>query len=268
VTPSPFTAPGPGEVRVWWAELPDGGLGPDGALGDPDDPDDPDGADVGALARHLDEPTRARLRRMLRLEDRDRGVLAHSLARRALAAAVGGDPRDVRLAVSCASCGSHEHGKPYVRGVSGAPEFNLTHSGRVVAVALAPAGLPVGVDVEARRSMDWAPLRRNVFGDDEWAAGDAAADPERERFATWARKEAAVKASGHGLSLGLSKVRTRPGPGGWAASLPCGVGNVTGWDLDTTPAHCGAVAVLLEGPGADAVRAPLVRRVAVSPGEE
>jgi 4'-phosphopantetheinyl transferase len=256
--------PAAGEVAVWWAELPDGGLGDAGALGDADDP-----GSAGALARHLDEPTRARLRRMVRQEDRDRGVLAHSLARRVLAAALGGDPQDVPLDVACAGCGSREHGKPHVRaGVPGAPEFNLTHSGRVVAVVLAPAGMPVGVDVEARRAMDWAPLRRNVFGDEEWHATGAATDPERERFATWARKEAAVKASGHGLSLGLSGVRTQKRPKGWFATLPEGVGKVTGWDLDTTPAHVGAVGVLLGSTPADAVPVPVVHRVKAVPRPE
>ena len=256
--------PAAGEVTVWWAELPDAGLGAAGELGEAGDP-----GSAGVLARHLDEATRARLRRMLRQEDRDRGVLAHSLARRVLAAVVGGEPQDVPLDVACAGCGSREHGKPHVRaGVPGAPEFNLTHSGRMVAVALAPAGRPVGVDVEARRAMDWAPLRRNVFGDDEWHATGAAADPERERFATWARKEAAVKASGHGLSLGLSRVWTQQGAEGWSATLPDGVGNVTGWDLDTTTEHVGAVGVFLGTAPGEAGPDPVVHRVRTLPDPE
>jgi 4'-phosphopantetheinyl transferase len=259
--------PGPGELHVWWSEVPPGGLGAAGALGDPAAGEPP-----GDLARHLDEATRARLRRMVRQEDRDRGVLAHSLARRLLAAAVGGRPEDVELDRHCAGCGSGEHGKPFLRAAPGAggpaPQFNLTHSGRVVAVVLGPADLPVGVDVEAARGLDWAPLRRNVFGDDEWAAADAAADPERERFAIWARKEAAVKASGHGLALGLSQVRTvstpKP-PGGWTATLPGGVGIVTGWDLDTSERHAGAVGVLLEPGAREGLRPPVVRRTPALP---
>jgi 4'-phosphopantetheinyl transferase len=249
-----FPPPGPGEVLVWWAELPAAGLGAAGVLGGPA------GAPPGALAAHLDEGTRARLRRMRRAEDRDRGVLAHSLARRVLAAAVGGEPPDLTLEVSCRTCGSEDHGKPRLpAAVADAPEFNLTHSGRVVAVVLAPAGVPVGVDVEACRQLDWEPLRRNVFGEDEWTASAAAADPGRERFAVWARKEAAVKASGHGLALGLSKVRTGPAGDGWTAELPEGAGTVAGWDLETTPEHAGAVAVLL--PVAFPIGPPIVRRV-------
>jgi 4'-phosphopantetheinyl transferase len=256
--------PAAGELHLWWAEVPPGGLGPAGALGDPGS-----GAAPGALARHLDEATRVRLRRMARAEDRDRGVLAHSLARRLLAAAVGGRPEDVELDRHCAGCGSREHGKPFLRAGAGgagpAPQFNLTHSGRVVAVVLGPADLPVGVDVEAARGLDWAPLRRNVFGDDEWAAADAAADPERERFAIWARKEAAVKASGHGLALGLSQVRTVAGARRWTATLPGGVGIVTGWDLDTAARHVGAVGVLAAGAAPEDLRPPVVRRAAALP---
>ena len=253
---------GGGEVHVWWAEVPPGGLGPAAELGDAET-----GAPPGVLAGHLDEATRARLRRMSRREDRDRGVLAHSLARRLLAAAVGGRPEDVELDRHCAGCGSREHGKPFLRAAPGpsagpAPQFNLTHSGRVVAVVVGPADVAVGVDVEALRDLDWGPLRRNVFGDDEWAAADAAADPDRERFATWARKEAAVKASGHGLALGLSRVRTASGPGRWwSAALPGGVGDVTGWDLDTAEGHVGAVAVVDPG-GGRRVEPPVVHRAA------
>jgi 4'-phosphopantetheinyl transferase len=263
--PMAASPPGPGELHVWWAEVPPGGLGAVGDLGDPDA-----GAPPGVLAAHLDEATRARLRRMARQEDRDRGVLAHSIARRLLAAATGGRPQDVELVRHCAGCGSAEHGKPFLRAAPGggagpAPQFNLTHSGRVVAVALGPADLPVGVDVEAARGLDWAPLRRNVFADDEWAAAGAAADPERERFAIWARKEAAVKASGHGLALGLSQVRTVSAAGRWSATLPGGVGLVTGWDLDTARRHVGAVGVLAgAGPGA-ALRPPVVHQAAVLP---
>jgi 4'-phosphopantetheinyl transferase len=269
--PDPLLAgpPGAGELHVWWTEVPPGGLGPAGALGDPGTGEPP-----GALARHLDEATRARLRRMVRPEDRDRGVLAHSLARRLLAAAAGGRPEDVELGRHCAGCGSREHGKPFLRtrhGGTGAagPQFNLTHSGRVVAVVLGPADLPVGIDVEAARELDWAPLRRNVFGDDEWAAADAAPDPERERFAIWARKEAAVKASGHGLALGLSQVRTVAAPEigalGWAATLPGGVGIVTGWDLDTSEQHVGAVGVLVEAGARVSLGPPVVHRTAALP---
>ena len=254
-----------GELQVWWAAVPDGGLGAVGDLGDPEA-----GRPPGALAADLDDATRTRLRRMARPEDRDRGVLAHSLARRLLAAAVGGRPRDVELGRHCAGCGSGEHGKPFLRtlpqGATGpAPQFNLTHSGRVVAVVLGPADLPVGVDVEAVRELDWAPLRRNVFADDEWAAAGLAADADRERFAVWARKEAAVKASGHGLALGLSRVGTVSGAGRWSATLPGGVGHVTGWDLDTARRHVGAVGVLVEPGARDAVGPPVVHQAAIVP---
>lgn len=216
-------APAAGEVHVHWTAV-----APESAL--------------DRLAADLDGPTRARIARMRRPEDRARGVTAHALLRRLLAAAVGApDPAGVPLAARCTTCGSTAHGKPHLAG--GGPEFNLSHSGAVVAVALA-TGLPVGVDVEECRPLDWTPLRRNVFGDAEWHRTGTVADPAGARFAGWARKEAAVKVTGHGLALPLSRVPVEPGtaPDDWTVELPEGAGRVRGRDVVTAPGHAAAVA--------------------------
>jgi 4'-phosphopantetheinyl transferase len=96
-----------------------------------------------------------------------------------------------------------ENGKPRLAVEPGRLAFNLSHSGGLALVALAPGGVDVGVDVErikerrdlARLAARWLP------------AADAlavAAVPSAEQAAVfypaWTRHEARVKCTGVGLA--------------------------------------------------------------------
>jgi len=224
------------QIQVWWARV---------LVGRLDDPL------RKAMATDLNPATLAKLDRFHRVQDRDRGLAAHSLLRRLLAAVAGGAPSALVLNTRCAGCGETDHGKPYLDVGTSAPpvEVNLSHSGELVCVALTAPGIQVGVDVEERRVVDWATLRRSVFADAEWAVTEQAADPERHRMDAWARKEASVKASGHGLSLPFREVRIEDAAwGGWTANLPSAAGSAAGWNLDLDPDVAAAVAVHHVGP--------------------
>ena len=98
------------------------------------------------------------------------------------------------------------HGKPVLRNPA-APQFNLSHSGAALLIAIA-ATSTVGVDYEAPRRID-DPLRlaRRVFTDREQAALQRAADESRvardELFVRfWTRKESLLKALGTGFAGG------------------------------------------------------------------
>ena len=230
--PGALAVPTGSQIQVWWARVPVGQL-----------------ADSlrTRLAGDLDPATLARLDRFHLVQDRDRGLAAHSLLRRLLVGVAGGVPSALRLLTRCAGCGETDHGKPYFdAGTAESPvELNLSHSGELVCVALTAPGVQVGVDVEQRRTVEWATLRRSVFADAEWAVTEQADDPERRRMDAWARKEAAVKSSGHGLSLPFREVRIEDADwGGWTAALPSDAGSAAGWDLDLDPGAASAVAVL------------------------
>jgi 4'-phosphopantetheinyl transferase len=181
------------------------------------------------LSGGLDHVALARVKRYRREEDRDRGLAAHAVLRRLLGSVVGAPPRDLVLGTWCAACGSAEHGKPFLTGWGDVPpvQFNVSHSGELVAIALAGPAWEVGVDVESRsRTVNWHALRRSVFADAEWQDTAASADPARARTDAWSRKEACVKATGHGLATSLRSVlittsppdpvdqSSRPGPHG------------------------------------------------------
>ena len=104
-------------------------------------------ADAHAAAVLLDEDDRARCATYARSADRARFVGGRVLARRAVAAELGCDPREVRLDARCAVCGG-AHGRPRVLGPGeGLLDLSIAHASERVLVAVA-RGCAVGVDVE------------------------------------------------------------------------------------------------------------------------
>jgi 4'-phosphopantetheinyl transferase len=235
---------GPDVVEVRWA------------------PTDLDDATLEALAAEVDAATTVRIEALLRPEDRRRSRLAHVLLRRLVGASIGVTPSDVTLTRRCVVCGSAEHGKPEVASLPGAttppPTVSLSHSGDLVVVALGPAHRPIGVDVETSDPTPaWSVLRRHVFSDSEWDQTALAVDPDRDRLRAWVRKEATSKATGHGLSAGLERVRVGEADPGrrWArargpwseeealvADIDVGTGHVGGGHV--AAGHLAAVAVM------------------------
>lgn len=238
----PFPASAPplpptGAVEVWWSPI---DLAP---------------AVLQGLRDHLDAATLERIERLVRPDDRRRAAVAHGLLRLRAGAVLGAGPSDLVIRRRCATCGATDHGKPELAPVPGAaappPAINLAHSGDLAVVALSTAG-PVGVDVErARPGMDWESHHAHVFAQDEWEATGRAADPAEERLAAWTRKEAAAKATGHGVAVGLERVRVaQPADaGGWlGVGLPDGMGPARVRDIPVAAGHAAAVALVGDGP--------------------
>jgi len=95
------------------------------------------------------------------------------------------------------------NGKP---GLATAPErlsFNLSHSGALALIAIAPGDVEVGVDVERiRPRRDLVRLAKRWLATADAATVAAAPDDERVAafYAAWTRHEARVKCTGAGLS--------------------------------------------------------------------
>ena len=160
------------------------------------------------LVAVLPEPERERAVRFRIADARGRFVLGRSLLRRTLGDLLGVTGEGLALEVD-------ERGKPGLaepdrrRGL----HFNLSHSGRVVALAV--AAVPVGVDVEALREVaNVERLARRFVSRAEAAAVLAAESPERDRLflRTWTEKEAYLKATGLGIGMALAEVETDPDP--------------------------------------------------------
>jgi len=93
--------------------------------------------------------------------------------------------------------GPDNHGRPTI---AGAPAFNISHSGNLVACALATDDQAIGLDVEALRPQAPARLTRLLSAQEQAAIIHV---PQRF-FDFWCAREATVKASGR---VGLARIR-------------------------------------------------------------
>lgn len=206
--------PGPGEVRVWYADI---------------------RADSGRLPEELlsgEERSRAGKYRFE--EDRYLFILARCMLRAVLATCSGREPCNIAFEPG-------PDGKPRLKDEPPAGlHFNVAHSGEIAAVAVA-TGREVGVDVElVRCPVPGIDAVRPYFSARELAAIDAltGSAQAREFYRVWSRKEALLKATGEGLS-------------GLGPELDMSSGSDfsrrgTAWnvmDLDLHPAYAASLAV-------------------------
>ena len=129
------------------------------------------------------------------------------------------------------------YGKPAL--ASGEVEFNLSHSGSLALLAVAPAGCPVGIDIECmhERRTDIAALLDMVCHASEKAAiASLAGDAQRHAFyALWTRKEAYIKALGLGLQVDPCTVAFMPGAedSGWSVAEMAAENRGRAWQVRT-----------------------------------
>jgi 4'-phosphopantetheinyl transferase len=168
-----------------------------------------------ALAASLAPAERQRLEALRQLADRERFLRGRAALRLLLGAWLALPPAAVPIEVG-------PHGKPHCPG---GPQFNLSHSGDLILLALHPSR-PVGVDVELPRpDLDWRPIARRVLPAAEaealerLAAGDGGSAAADRFLGAWCRLEAGLKARG----LGLAGLGDPPqGLTVWDVAVPAG----------------------------------------------
>ncbi|MGW3350169.1 4'-phosphopantetheinyl transferase family protein [Nonomuraea rubra] len=197
-----------GQCQIWWAG--------------------PDDRTEESMAVVLNERELGRAARFRRPADRRRFVTGAWLLRTASAAQLGTSPQDVAVDRSCPDCDRY-HGKPELKGDGAHLHVSISHSGDRVVVALTEEG-PLGVDVEAVPAEPVDDLARCALT--AWEQAQLDALPRHERYEAfvrlWVRKEAALKATGHGLRISPTEVEVS-GPFAEPALLS--------WPLDIPPAH-------------------------------
>ena len=157
------------------------------------------GAILNRLENTLNAEERTRAERFLVPHARDRFVGARGILRELLGAYLGLDAAKVRL-------GYGPQGKPFL-----SPEhnsricFSVSHSHEMGLFVFA-SGQEVGVDIEqVKPDFRGMEIATHFFSEEE-TAGLAKLPPklaEEAFFGCWTRKEAYVKARGHGLSVPL-----------------------------------------------------------------
>ena len=155
-----------------------------------------DSADAATRQRafqSLDAAERTRCQRFVFEMDAVRYACSRHALRQVLATHLDVAPSQLAFAAG-------SHGRPYLVDAPAAVDFNLSHSGDWIAIAIATTAL-VGIDIEMRERLNGTDLAGLVLGAAERRQlnrNDAAVPALAE---WWCAKEAFVKLNGVGLSL-------------------------------------------------------------------
>jgi 4'-phosphopantetheinyl transferase len=157
------------------------------------------------LLAMLDDVERGRYAAYRMEVDKLRFLTGRTLIRAIAGRRLGVEPERVVLDASCYDCGK-PHGKPRVVA-DGAPEVSISHSGSLVALAVADTS-PLGIDVEQIRDAEVGELARIAFSPAERTVFETLSANEKQGafFTYWSRKEAVVKATGKGMSIPMTKL--------------------------------------------------------------
>lgn len=180
-------------------------------------------------------------------------VTGHALVRRLLGELLERDPAGLTFERRCTTCGSDLHGKPSLVDL---PDwhFSLSYTASLAVVAVAE-DVEVGVDTEDLTDADFEGFAEATLARDEVPGLDGLTGRDLlvARARVWARKEAVLKATGHGLVVDPSEVLVSgpldpPALVAWRAEEPAPPA-VALVDLDLrTESHRAAVAGLTDTP--------------------
>lgn len=154
---------------------------------------------VAGLTRPLPPFAQQEIERYVHVEDQLRSAVGKWLIHTGVAGGMG-LPAD-----TLAAWKTDQYGRP---SLPGKPAFNLTHSGRVVALAYrlpAEQNAALGLDVERIKRLDFE-LFGPYMSEPEWLDIRRADDPETRFFHYWTAKEAVMKAEGLGFHLPIADI--------------------------------------------------------------
>jgi 4'-phosphopantetheinyl transferase len=175
--------------------------------------------------RVLDAHEQARAEKFSNGLLRKRYVVAHGRLRAVLAQLLNQAPEKLRI-------DSAERGKPYLAEYPGLV-FNLSHSAGTMVIA-ASWDCQIGVDLETcKPRAGLLGLVERCFAKEEMAYWDALPIDQQTAgfYRFWTRKEALVKASGHGITLGLDQCVVNPERQDEFLRVPADCGSASKWHV-------------------------------------
>ena len=167
-----------------------------------------------------------------------RYVEIHGRLRNLLALTLNESPEQIRIKKA-------EHGKPYLVDYPDVA-FNLSHTAGLAMIAVARQ-CRLGVDIEiCKPRLNVSGLVAKCFAKEEAAFWGQLSESEKipAFYRFWTRKEAFVKATGHGIALGLNHCVINPENPTEFLSVPDCCGQAAAWhslDVDVGQGICGAV---------------------------
>lgn len=115
-------------------------------------------------------------------------------------------------------------GKPYLEG---GPEFSISHSGTMVAIAISTHG-PVGIDLEQIQHIPIA-IFRDQFTADEWVNIISSSSPLATFYQYWTMKEAVLKMWRTSFPKSLSLINLGSEMGGRSGSGKYHLTQIDAW---------------------------------------
>lgn len=159
--------------------------------------------------RLLSPSERDRRERLRRSADRDRFTVGCALLRIALGRLTATAPAAIRLDRSCPDC-DRQHGKPVPQDADGL-QCSVSHSGDTIVVAVS-RDAAIGIDVEeVADGLDDRLVDRVLAAEEIASLNRLPAQDRPWGFAIyWTRKEAILKATGHGLRVSPDQITVSP----------------------------------------------------------
>jgi len=149
---------------------------------------------LSVARQYLAECEIQRAKRFVRKVDHDRYISGRARLREILGAETGCKPEDIAIRYG-------PNGKPEI---TDGPDFNLSHSGRLAALAISYDGA-LGVDVEEMRPIEDGVARHHFSATEYHALSQFPQSKWLDGFyRCWTRKEAVIKSCGLGLSMPLN----------------------------------------------------------------
>jgi len=191
-------------------------------------------AQESVLLRLLDADEQAKARRFYFAADRAQYIIAHGLLRTVLGQYLELPPTVLRFDAG-------QYGKPILRDPPQPLQFNMSHSGDLIAIAIA-YDRPVGIDVERWVDVEYDDLSETFFSDLERSELRSLTAEQKAAgfFACWTRKEAYIKATGFGVSQGLDYFDVSLTPGAPARLVDDRLsGRPSEWSMHELVIHAG-----------------------------
>lgn len=114
---------------------------------------------------------------------------------------------DLEIKVSLSDLKYTPFGRPFIENQ---PDFNISHSGNMVACAFISSG-KVGLDVEEIKEIELRDFQEQ-FTQREWEMIGSKEDQYKQFYRFWTIKEAVIKAKGQGLNIPLKQVDASESP--------------------------------------------------------
>lgn len=191
-----------------------------------------------AYWRVLDEAEQTQAQQFKNALHHKRYVEVHGQLRNLLAQMLNQSPE--KLSIKKA-----EHGKPYLADY---PElaFNLSHSADRLMIAVG-WNCQLGVDMEiCKQRINLSGLANKCFAEEELAYWTQLPETQKNQvfYRFWTRKEAFVKATGHGIASGLNQCVINPEKPSEFLRVPGLFGKASTWhvlDIDLGEGICSAL---------------------------